>query len=241
MNIKFLGILLITGVIFLVLILNQKWYQPKPSATQVPQAVTEEADQDIKVLPLNVTQFEKSLVSDDACGNPVGMITYHDKSSDSWMKINSTTLPGNPDSKKGLTELQKLLDNGQQEEFQNLGSIEMAFRDYCGGHYIFSIRELTGIKYERMDQSRAFMTLTGQASGGDITVYVFAKKRDNYIQLVKTIQEEGLYKNYIKSCELEAGGPIDEDCYRKAIINDKNLEQIARNQANQLVSSFAIQ
>lgn len=210
-----------------------------------PVRLSDDITEKIKVVPVNVVKFQKSIVDSDNCSNPIGLVSYFDKSTNAWMKINSELLPGNARSKKEIDDLLKFLDAGQQENWQDIDSFETVFRDYCGGHYSFLIRELEGISYVGTEKSRALMVLTGQSSWGEVTVLVYGKRGDNLIQLSKHLGDKALYANHIETCQSKNDNKTDYDkqfieCYNQAILSDKNIKQKARMEANKLVNLFAI-
>ena len=215
----------------------------QPSPSPLPKDILEK----IKVEPNNAVNLKKTYVYEDNCSNPVGLVTYEYKPL-TWMKINSTSLKHNADITKGVNDLLKFLDAGKQSDFQNLDSLEAVFRDYCGGNYNQLMQELDGIKYPNVDRARVLMLRTGQSYWGNVHVTVYAQKGDNIIQLSKYLSHDepkynALYKQYEQSCkQFEDKEDWDgvEQCNRKQMISDKQMEQFARIEANNLINMFAI-
>lgn len=222
-----------------------------PLIDPIPVRLSNDITDKIKVAPINVDKFQKRIVGDDYGNHDnLGLVTYtyttsSDISTASWMKINSELLPSSANTKKGINNLLKFLDVGKQEDWQDISSFEDVFRDYAGGHYSFLIRELEGVVYAGTEKSRALMVLTGQGPAGEVTVLVYGKRGDNLIQLSKHLSDEALYDNHTKICESKNDNKTNYDkqfieCYNQAILLDKNIEQKARTEANQLVNLFAI-
>ena len=132
----------------------------------------------ITVLPANASKFEKTVVNEDGCNNPVGLVVYNDKNSNSAMKINSTSLKQNEQITAGKQDLLKFLTTGKQSDFQNITTLEGVFREYCGGSAHILVRELPGVKYVSSDKVRVVMDLSTQSPvGGVIVVVVYAQKQ----------------------------------------------------------------
>ncbi|MEX2028711.1 MAG: hypothetical protein WD988_04410 [Candidatus Curtissbacteria bacterium] len=217
----------------------------KPSSTPVPYITSEtsSATDKIKVVPINANKFQKTIVDADNCNNPVGLVVYEDKSTNSFMKINSTSLKHNPDITQGVNNLIKFLDQGKQSSFQEFNSLEMVFRNYCGGAAIIFVKDLPGIEYPGADQVRAIMTrLTQEPGGGTIFVVIYARIGENLIQLSNSVVASNLYRSHQEKCAKsnpEESTAMD-NCYQGEISTDTNLEQLSIQTANNLVTTFAI-
>lgn len=234
-------ILLLLGVSgYLLWTNNNQGPAPITQQTQSSPTATSPRENEIKVSPINGTNFEKSVVEADNCGNPVGMVSYHDKVSDSYMKINSNSLPGNADSRKGLDDISAFLSGKKLGSFENIRSFEMAFRDYCGGHYTYFIKELSNIQYPNTDSVKTLMAYTGQDMYGNVEVMVLAKKGDELIYLSKYFLDQPLYTKHQQDCDNPQNGEASEKCYKEAIRTDAALESLARQETSKLISLFAI-
>jgi len=206
------------------------------SQIPLPSSITEK----IKVVPIDKDKFSKQIVDSDDCNNPIGLVSYTDISTNSWMKINSELLPGNTDSKKGISDLFKFLEMGKTSDWQDVGSFENAFREYCGGHYSYLIREIDGVNYSNVDKSRSLMIIAGNGVYGHVATLVYAINGDNVIQLSRYLDEQKLYDNHINICESQNNGQPNVECYKQRILKDEILKAKAKSEANRLVTLFAI-
>lgn len=215
-----------------------------PDTAKTPAPLPNSITEKIKVVPINADKFQKTIVDIDNCNNPVGLVAYHDKNTNSSMKINSTSLKHNPDITQGVDDLIKFLDLGKQSNFQDIGSLEFVFRDYCGGSAHYLVKELPSIKYHSTDRVRALMDFSAQAPvSGEIFVVIYAQKGDNLIKLSKHLGDQILYKDHKEKCDINkynGDGKVADECYKKEILLDANLEQLSTQTANNLVTLFSI-
>lgn len=256
----FAPILLLVGVAIIVAIaggayfLNRSSKQPEkpligapdhppfnqPSPSPLPKDVLDK----ITVVPVNASKFERIVVAEDGCNNPVGLVVYNDKNTNSAMKINSTSLRQNEYITKGVQDLLTFLDTGKQSDFQRIDTVEGVFREYCGGAAHMLVRELPSVKYSGVDKARTVMDLATQSPvGGSIVVTVYAQKGDNLIQLSKFLGGEDLYKAHQEKCDLSKfndDANAADRCYKQEILNDTKLQQLSLAEANNLVTRFAI-
>lgn len=221
-------LLIILGIGGYLLLKNQT---PSSTTNTSIKATTE---------PINST-FVKEVVAQDNCNNPIGMISYHDLKSDSWMKINNLLLPENEVSKTGLSQIKSFLTMNTLKPLQDINSFEFPFHNYCGGSSNIFIKELPGIIFPNTDKSRVVVNYTTQASFGYVTVVVFAQKNNDIIQLSKFMNDGTLYQVNVNACNTNPTEyQKNEDCYRNRLLQDTNLQNIAANEATRLISLFAI-
>lgn len=216
---------------------NPSFEQSSPSP--LPKDILDK----ITVVPLNASKFEKTIVEEDGCNNPVGLVVYSDKSTNSAMKINSLSLKQNNDIETDKKDLVNFLNQGKKSDFQNITTLEEAFREYCGGAAHMLVRELPGVKYSGVDKVRTLMDMTTQSPvAGIIVVTVYAQKGDNVIQLSKSLGDDSLYKAHEGKCAamLDSDSNAAEQCYKQEILNDTKLQSMAQTEANNLITRFAI-
>lgn len=227
--------------------ISQNVHELSPTLTSYQQIynTTKTIPPEIIIMPIRRQEFDYEVVGLNNCGRPEGLVTYSEKTQvshegeESHMAINSTKLKGTSDSQKGMDELENLLLTPVKEN-QDLYPIENAFNAYCDSGAVNVIKELNGIYYPGMQQSKVVMAFFAQSQFPDVFIYVFGKKNNNYIRLVKRVVEFNRDK-FMKNCQT-ASNDFDKQntCYEKAVFIDKELEQIAIREANNLISTFKI-
>ncbi len=194
-----------------------------------------------RIVLKNEAKLEKSLVTTDSCNNTVGLTSYRPPNYDilRFMNINNKNLDQTEDAKKGLEDLQKFLDkNLKVIDFER--PIDQAFREACTGAYGLYLKDLSGINYPNTDQYRITITQGGQDGFGVIEIRVYARKGDNYIRLLSSIQDSKLYEQAHKECKTDSDDPEVIKCYTEKLKTDKNLEQVAIKEAQELIRLFEL-
>lgn len=215
------------------------------SKSRVPDSITYPMDErktSVVTVPLKTLGLQKDVAMLDRCNNPIGLVTYYDRAAKTYMKINSTLDTQTNTSEESMPEVESYISHSLSlRPYQNIISWELAFRNYCGGHSYLYIREIEGVTYPGTDTSRAMMVYTTQEPLGDVSVVIFAKKGDDVIQLSKFIKDKSLYAMLESACKIN---PDDyeksEECYRNKLLNDGNVYTTARDQANELISQYAL-
>ena len=199
----------------------------------------------IQVIPINATQFRKSVVEADACNNPVGMVAYYDQDNGDSMKINSTKLTTTEPFKGSLKSILSYLDNTTAvTSNMDIGEWEFAFRDYCGGAQHFIFKEIKNVAYPNTDQAKAILVMGGQGGGLSISeLRVYASTGDNVILLRRGLLDEPSYKGINNKCQSPEFRTHEQDlqCIQEAASAAlTNLDQDAQAKLNILITQFAI-
>lgn len=185
------------------------------------------------------------------CNDIAGLIRYTEKgkrlgydNNVGTMKISNYSLINNPQNKSALDETANIINKGPFKSFQDLQSIEMAFRDYCGGHWVYFIRQIENINFPNTEQSIALMTITGQDLPGAVTIYILGRKDKNFIQISSTLKDHPAYNEHLKNCELRIGEKdfyLLDYCYKSLVLEDEKLYQFASKETFRLTNLFALQ
>jgi hypothetical protein len=192
----------------------------------------------VKTIPLKASSFTKSIVTNDECNNPIGLVTYVHPDTDQYMRIYSKKMPSNEDGRASIQQLESFLGNSSFKPWLDLNTYYLPFHSFCGGYYTFAIKEFNNLTYSGTKPVRAFMVYAGQEAHGKIEVTLFAQKDDEFIQLIG--YPDGIdetYKKFEETCPVEQD--TDDSCYKKLVINSTELEDASRKELQELTKIFA--
>lgn len=214
-------------------------------ATSAPENEQTPVVEVVKTVPLNYLNFNKKVVSEDECNNPVGLVSYYDQKTAASMKINSLLLKHNEYLTEAIQKLNIFLEKGNISKYDRIDSFELAFHDYCGGSANFFLKQVKNINYPHVLDAKAITVLTTQAPGdGVVEINIYGKKGDDLIQLSKLLKTDNLYEPVRKKCNAEnfKNDMVAVDkCYKDELYNNKVLEDLANKEAQALINLFSVE
>lgn len=247
---KVLALLIFIALIFAAYYVGVRYKEKSITAdiSYPSPTLTVNAPTKVTTVPIHHADFEKAVVISDQCRNPVGLVSYRDKKGERTMKINNLELSGTTESREGLRQIVSFLQKSNLVPFKDdLQSFESPFRNYCSGALNMFIKELPGISYPGTDEVRAALFYTTQSTFGTTSVIVLAQKGNDVVQLSKYmdryVKNKEIYDSLQNKCDSHDDKKIqkDEKCYQQQLISDPALQKAAEDEAQQLISTFALQ